>query len=281
MFCGVSREACWDYTRADMSMTGRAEAEAQFDDAGARKVEAVYQTPDVIAQRAKVLEALAMKSGERVVDLGCGPGLLALDLARQVGPTGAVLGIDSSESMIALARRRCGAVPQVSIGSGDVSTLPYDDRSFDAAVCTQVYEYVSDVDRALRELKRVLRPGGRAVIVDTDWESCVWHSSDDARMRGMIDCWDTHCPNPHLPRVLGRRLRDAGLTVTATDAIAIVNAAFDPNTYSAHLVDVIAAYARKHLDQEMVEGWVQDLLALAARGEYFFSLNRYLFAVRA
>ncbi len=86
---------------------------------------------------------------------------------------------------------------------GDVAALPYADHSFDAAVCTQVYEYVPDIDRALAELYRVLKPGARAVIVDTDWESCVWHSSDQARMRRMIEAWDRHCPHPQLPRTLG------------------------------------------------------------------------------
>ncbi len=254
---------------------------SQFDEAGARTIEAIYLTPDISAQRARVIDTLAPRPGERVVDLGTGPGLLALELAQHTGPTGAVCGVDFSESMVALAERRCGALPFVSIRVGDVSALPYDDRSFDAAVCTQVYEFVPDIERALRELKRVLEPGGRAVIVDTDWESCVWHSSDDARMRRVIECWDTHCPHPHLPRVLGRLLRQAGLTVTATEVIALVNTDAGPNTYSAGLIDVISDYARRHLDAGTVEAWAADLRALGARGEYFFSLNRYLFAARA
>ncbi len=254
---------------------------SQFDETGARRIEAAYLTPDVIAQRARVIEALAPRSGEHVADLGVGPGLLALDIAPRVGPAGAVSGIDFSESMVSLARHRCAAWPSVNIRLGDVSALPYDDRAFDAVVCTQVYEYVPNIDRALRELKRVLKPGGRAVIVDTDWESCVWHSSDDARMRRMIACWDTHCPHPHLPRVLGRLLRDAGLTVTATEAIALVNADLAPNTYSANLIDIVCARARTCLDEGIAEAWAEDLRTLAARGEYFFSLTRHLFAAHA
>ncbi len=202
------------------------------------------------------------------------------EIARRVGPGGTVLGIDSSGSMVARARRRCGASSSVSVRVGDVSGLPCEDDGFDAAVCTQVYEYVPDVGRAVRELARVLRPGGRAVIVDTDWESAVWHSSDDARMRRVIECWDTHCPHPHLPRVMGRLLRAAGLTVTSTEVIPIVNTALDPNTYSAHLIDVISAYVSRSFDDGTASAWAEDLRALGARGEYFFSLNRYLFAVR-
>ena len=78
-----------------------------------------------------------------------------------------------------------------------------------------------------------------------------------------------------------RPLAKAGLTVTATEVVALVNAAFDPNTYSAHLIDVIAAYTRPHLGDDTVDAWAGDLRELAERGEYFFSINRYLFAARA
>ena len=71
-----------------------------------------------------------------------------------------------------------------------------------------------------------LQRGGRALILDTDWESCVWHSSDPSRMHRVIEAWDTHCPHPHLPRVLGRLLRGAGLEVTGQSVIPLLNPAY-------------------------------------------------------
>ena len=81
----------------------------------------------------------------------------------------------------------------------DATALPYPDRSFDAAVCVQVLEYVKDIGAALSELYRVLRPGGRTVIVDTDWDSLVWHASDPGLMHRVLRAWDEHLHDPHLP----------------------------------------------------------------------------------
>jgi len=149
----------------------------QFDEATSRKVEALYLTPHVVAQRCQVLKALELKQGERVLDIGSGPGLLAYDIAASVGREGRVCGIDISEDMLTMSRRRCGDQSWTDFRRADATKLPYPDDSFDAAVSTQVYEYVADVPTALAELHRVLRPGGRAVVVDTDYGSLVIHSA--------------------------------------------------------------------------------------------------------
>jgi len=178
----------------------------QFNAEVARRVEELYKTPDVVAQRQLVLRTLGLSLGERVLDIGSGPGLLALDMGLAVGPTGKVCGIDISEDMLLMSRGRCAGLPWVEFHAGDVTGLPFPDNSFDVAVATQVYEYVGDMTTALAELCRVLRPGGRALILDTDWDSIVWHSSDRARMERVLLAWDEHLDDPHLPRTLALRL---------------------------------------------------------------------------
>jgi cyclopropane fatty-acyl-phospholipid synthase-like methyltransferase len=78
----------------------------QFDDAASRRIEATYATPDLVQQRNVVRAALDLQAGEDVLDIGSGPALLAGEMAVEVGPGGSVHGIDPSESMLAIARRR-------------------------------------------------------------------------------------------------------------------------------------------------------------------------------
>jgi SAM-dependent methyltransferase len=241
-----------------------------FDDEGARKIEQAYATADLVAQRERTLELLDPRPGERVLDIGSGPGYLAAELAARVGRSGSVCAIDPSPSMNALAEQRTAGLPQVAVDVGDALALPFADGHFDAAVCTQVYEYVADVPAALAELRRVLRPGGRALILDTDWDSMVWHVTDRALQARVIAAWEEHLADPRLPRVLGGLLRGAGFRLTGAHVVPLLNVGYEPDTYSAHTEPTIAEFVtgRQGLTGDDVAAWRADLAAtrLPARG---------------
>jgi ubiquinone/menaquinone biosynthesis C-methylase UbiE len=251
----------------------------RFDDAESRRVEAVYTTPDVVEQRRTVLGLLDLRPGERVLDVGVGPGFLASEMAAAVGPTGLVCGVDPSGSMLALARARIadGPAAPVDLRTGTATGIPYSDERFDAVVSTQVLEYVGDIPAALTEIRRVLRPGGRLLILDTDWDSIVWHSGDDARMERVLAAWEAHLVDPHLPRTLAARLRTAGFAVAQPSVIPLLNAGYAAATYSGGLIPIVAAFVtdRDGLAADDLAAWRSDLEALGE--EYFFSLNRYVF----
>jgi SAM-dependent methyltransferase len=251
----------------------------QFDEEAARQVEAMYVTPDIVGQRWAVLRAARLRPGESVLDIGAGPGFLAREMAGAVGALGRVYGVDISQSFLAIARRRCADLPWAELGPGDAAALPVGDADFDVAVSTQVYEYVTDVDAALTELYRALRPGGRAVIVDTDWDSIVWHSPDRTRMERILSAWGEHLVDPHLPCTLASRLARVGFQVEQCEVIPLLNPELDPNTYSYGLIDLVARFVvgRQGVTQDEVEAWIDDLRASGADRPYFFSLNRYLF----
>jgi arsenite methyltransferase len=253
-----------------------------FDAAAARAVEALYLTPDVVAQRARVIDLLAPAPGEQILDVGVGPGLLALDLARLVGETGRLVGLDLAPAMVEMAAARLEEASQAEVRVGDATALDLPDAGFDAAVSTQVYEYVADMPRALAELHRVLRPGGRALILDTDWRSIVWHSSDTARMDRVLHVWDAHLADPHLPARLGPLLRRAGFEVRRAEVLPMFAPRWQPVSYAGGMIRSIRNFARANgaaggLDAETLEAWWSDQEALIAADEFFFSVNRYAF----
>ena len=255
-----------------------------FDEDMTRRVVELYTTPDVVAQRDATLEILDPQPGERVLDIGSGPGFLAAGIASRVGESGAVSGIDLSEPMIAYAsglRAEPGAAP-MTFELGDATALGFFDQSFDAVVSTQVYEYVPDIETAMAEVHRVLVPGGRVLILDTDWDSVVWHTSDRERHTRVMSAWQEHLADPWLPRTLKGRLESAGLTVERQTVLVLLNSAFGPRTFSAGVMRLIADFVpeRRGVTDDEAEAWLVDLQDLGARGEYFFSVNRYLFLAR-
>ncbi|MBI3086892.1 MAG: methyltransferase domain-containing protein, partial [candidate division NC10 bacterium] len=106
--------------------------------------------------------------GEAVLDLGCGAGLDALLAAQLVGPAGRVAGIDLSPEMLAVAEagRAEAGLPQVEFREASVEALPFPDASFDVALSNGVLNLIPDKPAALREIFRVLRPGGRLQACD-------------------------------------------------------------------------------------------------------------------
>ncbi|HEY8120123.1 MAG TPA: methyltransferase domain-containing protein [Myxococcota bacterium] len=257
-------------------------AALQFDANAARGIERIYATPDIVGQRARFLQLLAPKPGEYLLDVGMGPGFLTYELAPIVGERGLVAGVDSSEVMVELARKRCDGRGPCEFKLGSATELPFGDANFDAVTSTQVYEYVADMERALAEVRRVLRPGGRVFILDTDWDSVVWNTREPARMRRVMDAWDEHLHDPHLPAKLGPLLTRAGFALSHIEVIPIVNASLHANCYSDGMVGMIASFVvgRGGVTQEEARAWAAELRALGAADEYFFSINRYAFGAR-
>jgi arsenite methyltransferase len=181
--------------------------------------------------------------------------------------------------MLTISRRRCANQPWAEFQRADATNLPYPDHSFDAAVSTQVYEYISDIPTALAELYRVARRGSRIVILDTDYDSLVIHTEDEARMERMLSAWNQHFVHAGLPRTLSGQLRDAGFTIQRRDVIPMFNPEYHENTYGKGLLNIMASFAvgRKSFSQEEADAWLAEFAELGKQGKFFFSLNRYLF----
>jgi len=133
----------------------------------------------------ELLAQAAAQPGERVLDVACGTGVVAQALAAAVGPQGRVLGVDISSAMVAAAAARAQAagLGWAEFARMDAEALAVPAASFDLVVCALGLMYVPDVDAALREVQRVLRPGGRAVFaVWGERARCGW-----APLFGVVD----------------------------------------------------------------------------------------------
>jgi ubiquinone/menaquinone biosynthesis C-methylase UbiE len=155
----------------------------------------------------------------------------------------------------------------------EATALPLADGRVDAAAVVQVLEYVPDVSRALGELRRVLRAGGRAVLVDTDWRSCVWHSDDRDRTDRVLRLWEGHFVHPHLPADLPALAHGAGFDAVAVHALPLVETDTSSDTYSRGMVGTIARFVGRR-EPELAAAWKADLRGQAERGTWWFGLTR-------
>jgi SAM-dependent methyltransferase len=123
--------------------------------------------------RSAVIERLHPESGEKVLDLGTGPGEPAFSIAREVGPQGHVTGVDLSENMVSIARQVAGArgVRNAEFAVMDCAALSFPDGAFDAAVSCFGFQIFTDPEMAAKEAHRVIRPGGRICV-------SVWSTAD-------------------------------------------------------------------------------------------------------
>jgi arsenite methyltransferase len=248
-----------------------------FDEKIVEQLEVVYRSRDILRRRRLVYEALDARPSDRILDVGCGPGFYSRELLDQVGPEGSVTGIDQSPQMLAVARRRSEGFGNTRFEEGDATGLPVESGRFDRAVSVQVLEYVADVPKALAEMHRALRPGGRVVIWDVDWATVSWHSDDPARMDRVLKAWDEHLADPSIPRTLAASLRKAGFEDVRMDAHAFATTELSEETYGGATLPVIERYVRQQGSAD-VDAWADEQRALGERGEFYFACMQFCFS---
>ncbi len=195
-------------------------------------MEATARWPSVRYLRAWEREHLGLVPGEHLIDVGCGLGDAALALAEDVAPGGRVLGLDLSEAMLAVARG--AAAPgdtDVEFRTADASSLDVDDDSFDACRSERMLQWVPDVTAAVGEMVRVVRPGGRLTLIDSDWRTLAGDFDDTQAFNEVRDAMlELRGASANAGSQTLNICRELGLTQLECSAAAHVWTEWDPDT---------------------------------------------------
>lgn len=160
--------------------------------------------PGMRGEHGIALDMLDIQHGDTVLDVACGPGNFTRSFAREAGDDGLVVGLDASQSMLQQALNE-GVPGNVAYVRGDATRLPFDDDAFDAVCCFAALYFIHDPLRAIDEMARVLKPGGRIAIMTSVSRGLLPPAAADALVRPLTGV-----------RVFGRdeiteALRDRGL----------------------------------------------------------------------
>lgn len=190
-----------------------------FDDKQARehaaRLELRARGDDEVAVRDEYVRLLGVTPGERVLDVGCGSGVVTRTLAQRVAPGGRAIGVDTSRALLNVAREladEAGLGGLVELKDGDCRALPFPDASFDAVLAATTLSHVPDAGRALAEMVRVTRPGGRVGVFDLDGDlNLISHPERELTRRIVAAYSDQAWVNSWLVRELPVLLADLGI----------------------------------------------------------------------
>ena len=239
--------------------------------------------PAVRQLRAWEREQLALVPGERLLDVGCGPGDVLIELSSMVSPTGSALGLDVSDAMVTRARLRAAkAGATVEFRVADASALPVSSGTIDACRTERMLQWVPDIDRAASELVRVLRPGGRLVVTDTDWRSLLLDLPEQDLTEPVMRAMESQRgPGFGVGARLLNMFRDLGLVETSCSAATHVWTEWDPDAGP----DVTGFFPVRHaipqladaglLDRDIADRFVSTIERAARRNRIFMSLTMY------
>ncbi len=219
------------------------------------------------AYKQRIMEQLALQEGATVLDVGCGTGQDAQDLAQAVGPRGRVVGVDCSETMLQVARSRTAQLP-IEYILADAIHLPFADASFDGCQASRVLGYLPEPELALAEMVRVARPGARIVTADADFDLTVVEIPDRALVRKMVHAICDQVQQGWLGRQMPRLFQQVGLEDVRVDGRMMrIDYAFFQLAFHGILQRALEAGAVSA--EELARFWTA--LAQAEQAQHFFA----------
>ena len=226
---------------------------------------------------------LALRTGQRLLDVGCGTGDAAISLADDLGSTGEVVGVDASEAMLAVARDRAStAACPTHFVAGDAMALDEPNDSFDAVRSERTLQWLGDPAAAIEEMARVLRPSGRIAVIDTDW-STLRLEVGDREISSIVAEWmaEERSRPSHVGNRLDELTTSAGFDTIAHTSVTQTWSEWDPDAAPAPL----GCFSMTSLADDLVaEGWlnrrgadrlVATIHEAARRGQFSMTLTMH------
>lgn len=195
--------------------------------------------------KAFVLTALEILPGDRIADIGCGPGVDLAAMSDRAGAEGQVYGIDFDEAMVAIAGESLRDRPNVSVVHAAAQALPFDDAMLDSARFDRSLQHMSDPLKVLTEIRRVLRPGGRLVVAEPDWPELRIEGGDKDVARQFVDhVCASIIRNASLGRDVAELARQVGFVVDEVATFTPTLDDFEAADYVVGLTRVSASAVR-------------------------------------
>ena len=231
-------------------------------------------------QKPRSLEMLAAQPGHHILDVGCGLGDVARMLGSRVGPGGRVVGTDLSQRLIAEAQRRTTpAHGPVEFHVGNAESLPWPTESFHGCRADRVLMFMERPHQAVREMVRVLRPGGRIVLGEFDMETAILASPHRLLTRRLVNYWCDSIPNSWIGRQLPGLFQDLGLK-----NLTIVPLLFRLTSYaewnSVFQIEITVERARQAniVSAQEADLWLQQLRDADTQGRFYLALTLFMIA---
>lgn len=250
---------------------------AEVSDALVGILDLQEQQPAVVRLRDWARAVAAPQPGQTVLDVGAGTGTETQRLAAAVGPQGRAVGIEPHSQLREEATRRAAETgSRAEFVPGDAMELPMPDASVDVVRSERVFQHLADPQTAADEIARVLRPGGIAVIIDTDWATMVAYPGEPELLQRYSQAFQGTVANPFAGRQLRSWLSRAGLEVDEdVGSAALVVTAEQIQGPGFLRAGAEFAVAAGSLTSDEADGFIARLMDAAQRGEAFAAVTMY------
>lgn len=233
--------------------------------------------PTVVDGFRTQLQMLDIIEGDHVLDIGCGIGERAAQMAELVGPTGKVIGTDLSDTMVSASRQRYGdsGLP-VEFHVAEACEQPFPDRSFDKVRTERVLMYVSDIPRAFSEFRRVLKDGGKLLVVDFAWDSLIFGHGDAPLTRRITHYVCDSFPNGRIGADLFRTFHDFNFTDIDVRPLGYTA----PLEFTRRVIGGIldSGVQNGNFSNEEIDGWWLELEEADRKGVFLTSFQGFIVA---